>query len=58
MVSASGRDILLGAGGGTSVVLKTVQPAGKSAMAAGDWWRGVRVDDPHIELPSSGEAAS
>lgn len=58
MVSASGRDILLGAGGGTSVVLKTVQPAGKSAMAAGDWWRGVRVDDPRIELPSSGEAAS
>ncbi len=27
------------------VALVTVQPAGKPAMAAGDWWRGLRVDD-------------
>lgn len=58
VLSASGRDVLLGAGAGTTVVLKTVQPAGKSAMAAGDWWRGVRVDDPRVELPAETEATS
>lgn len=51
VLAGAGRDVLVGAGDGTTVVLKTVQPAGKSAMAAGDWWRGVRVDDPRIELP-------
>jgi len=55
---AAGRDVLLGAGEGTTIVLKTVQPAGKGAMAAGDWWRGVRVDDPRIALPDSTEATS
>jgi methionyl-tRNA formyltransferase len=39
-------------GEGTTVVLKTVQPSGKGAMAAGDWWRGLRIDDPRVELPS------
>ncbi|ODT22120.1 methionyl-tRNA formyltransferase [Microbacterium sp. SCN 69-37] len=58
VLTASGRDVLLGAGGGTTVVLKTVQPAGRSAMAAGDWWRGVRVDDPRVALPSATEATS
>ena len=36
-----GRDVLVGAGAGT-LLLETVQPAGKSAMAAADWWRGRR----------------
>ncbi|MFH8249813.1 methionyl-tRNA formyltransferase [Microbacterium sp. B2969] len=33
------------AGTGTEpIVLERVQPAGKGAMAAADWWRGLRVD--------------
>jgi methionyl-tRNA formyltransferase len=43
-----GRDVLVGAADGT-VLLRTVQPAGKGAMAAGDWWRGLRVDDPRVD---------
>ena len=44
-VVASGRDVLVGTA--TSPVrLETVQPAGKGAMAAGDWFRGLRVDTP------------
>lgn len=45
----SGRDVVVGAGDGT-LVLKTVQPAGKGAMAAADWWRGLRGDAPLAEL--------
>jgi methionyl-tRNA formyltransferase len=26
------------------VALELVQPAGKGAMAAADWWRGLRVE--------------
>ena len=40
-----GRDVLVGTGEGT-IVLRTVQPAGKGPMAAADWWRGLRVADP------------
>ncbi len=40
-----GRDVLVGTGDGT-IVLRTVQPAGKGPMAATDWWRGLRLDDP------------
>ncbi|MBF4560953.1 methionyl-tRNA formyltransferase [Microbacterium sp. VKM Ac-2870] len=57
-LTAAGRDVLLVAGEGTTLVLKTVQPAGKGAMAAGDWWRGVRVDNPRIDLPDPAEVAS
>ncbi|MFT4214724.1 MAG: methionyl-tRNA formyltransferase [Microbacterium sp.] len=46
-----GADVLLGAGVGT-VLLKTVQPAGRGAMAATSWWRGLRLDDPRVELPA------
>lgn len=53
VLSVSGKDVLLAAGEGTTVVLKTVQPAGKGAMAAGDWWRGLRLDDPRVELPGA-----
>ncbi|ALJ20190.1 methionyl-tRNA formyltransferase [Microbacterium sp. No. 7] len=47
------RGVIAGTGDGT-IALTTVQPAGKGAMAAADWWRGLRADDPRIALP--GEA--
>lgn len=40
--------VLVGAPDGT-VALRTVQPAGKGPMAAADWWRGLRSDDPRID---------
>lgn len=43
------RDVLVGAADG-SVLLGTVQPAGRGAMAAADWWRGLRAD--HLEVGS------
>ena len=56
----SGRDVLVGAADGT-VLLKTVQPAGKGAMAAADWWRGLRgipraalLSEPASSLPEAG----
>lgn len=48
------RDVVLGTGAGT-VTLKTVQPAGKSAMAASDWWRGLRATNPRADLPHQEE---
>jgi methionyl-tRNA formyltransferase len=44
-VAASGKDVIVGTGT-TPLVLETVQPAGKGAMAAGDWFRGLRTDEP------------
>lgn len=44
-LAASGRAVLVGTAT-EAVELVTVQPAGKPAMAAGDWWRGLRLDDP------------
>jgi methionyl-tRNA formyltransferase len=44
-IAASRGGILIGSA--TDPVLVTrVQPAGKGAMAAADWWRGIRLDDP------------
>lgn len=44
-VVASGKEILVGTG--TSPLrLESVQPAGKGAMNAGDWFRGLRTDQP------------
>jgi len=57
-LAAVGREVLLGAGDGSTLVLKTVQPAGKGAMAAGDWWRGVRTDRPRVALPDGAEVSS
>ena len=45
-----GGEVVAGTAEGT-IVLKSVQPAGKGAMAATDWWRGLRTDDPRIDLP-------
>ncbi|WP_194398414.1 methionyl-tRNA formyltransferase [Microbacterium atlanticum] len=39
-----GRQVLAGTGS-APVVLETVQPAGKGAMRAADWWRGRRAGD-------------
>ncbi|MDL5350184.1 methionyl-tRNA formyltransferase [Microbacterium sp. zg-YB36] len=38
------REVVVGTGDG-GVVLHRVQPAGKPAMAAADWWRGARLTD-------------
>ena len=40
-----GRDVLAGTAS-TPLVLVEVQPAGKSAMPAGAWWRGIRTEHP------------
>jgi len=44
-IALAGRDVLIGTAT-HPVVLDRVQPAGRGPMAAADWWRGVRVDDP------------
>lgn len=46
-VVAAGGEVLVGTGS-TPVALDIVQPAGKAAMAAGDWWRGVRTAEPRV----------
>lgn len=43
----AGRDVLAGTGS-DPVALDIVQPAGKGAMRAADWWRGLRADGPVI----------
>ncbi|WP_295838887.1 methionyl-tRNA formyltransferase [uncultured Microbacterium sp.] len=44
-VVASGKDVLVGTGT-TPLRLESVQPAGKGAMSAGDWFRGLRSSEP------------
>lgn len=44
-VAASGKDVMVGTGT-LPLRLETVQPAGKGAMAGGDWFRGLRTDEP------------
>lgn len=44
---AEGRRVLAGTGS-TPIELVTVQPAGRGAMRAADWLRGVRADDPRL----------
>ncbi|MBT9607109.1 methionyl-tRNA formyltransferase [Microbacterium sp.] len=44
-VVASGREILVGTAT-TPLRLETVQPAGKGAMDAGSWFRGIRTENP------------
>ncbi|MEV8238674.1 methionyl-tRNA formyltransferase [Microbacterium testaceum] len=44
-VTASGKDVIVGTGS-RPLRLVTVQPAGKGAMAAGDWFRGLRKSEP------------
>jgi methionyl-tRNA formyltransferase len=44
-IALAERRVLVGTGT-DPVELITVQPAGRGAMAAGDWWRGLRVEHP------------
>lgn len=44
-LAAHGGHVLAGTGT-DPIALRIVQPAGKAAMRAGDWWRGLRLDDP------------
>jgi methionyl-tRNA formyltransferase len=44
VIVASGRSILVGTAS-APILLERVQPAGRGAMAAGDWWRGLRSAD-------------
>ncbi|WP_295833156.1 methionyl-tRNA formyltransferase [uncultured Microbacterium sp.] len=46
-VTASGKDVVVGTGT-TPLRLDTVQPAGKGAMNASDWFRGLRDDEPEL----------
>ncbi|GAA5027513.1 methionyl-tRNA formyltransferase [Microbacterium fluvii] len=40
------------------VVLERVQPAGKGAMAAADWWRGLRVETARFDPAPDAAAAA
>lgn len=42
-IGLAGRAVVAGTGT-APIVLERVQPAGKGAMSAADWWRGLRVD--------------
>lgn len=44
-IALDGRALVVGTAT-DPIVLERVQPAGKGPMAAADWWRGVRTDDP------------
>jgi methionyl-tRNA formyltransferase len=44
-IAATRGGILIGTAT-TPVLVTRVQPSGKAAMAAADWWRGLRIDDP------------
>lgn len=44
-LAAHGRTVIAGTAT-EPIELRTVQPAGKPGMPAGDWWRGVRLIDP------------
>ncbi|MDX2375397.1 methionyl-tRNA formyltransferase [Microbacterium sp. LRZ72] len=42
--AGAGRDVLVGTGT-SAILLEQVQPAGKTSMKAGDWWRGLRLPE-------------
>ncbi|MET0296178.1 MAG: methionyl-tRNA formyltransferase [Microbacterium sp.] len=42
-----GKTVLVGTGS-APLRLESVQPAGKAAMRAADWWRGLRADGPVV----------
>ncbi|MCD2497419.1 methionyl-tRNA formyltransferase [Microbacterium nymphoidis] len=55
VIRMEAKQVLLGTAD-RPVRLVRVQPAGKQAMAAGDWWRGLRVDQLSIDpLPAAPE---
>lgn len=46
-----GGQLLVGTGS-APLVLVRVQPAGRSAMTATDWWRGMRINRARFDLPA------
>lgn len=44
-LATAGKSVVVGTGS-APIELVTVQPAGRGAMPAGDWWRGLRVEEP------------
>jgi len=44
-IAVTGREVLVGTAT-APVALDRVQPAGRGAMAAADWWRGLRAEAP------------
>jgi methionyl-tRNA formyltransferase len=47
-LTTDGRDVVVGTAD-DPVALVRVQPAGRGAMAAPDWWRGLRRDDAQVD---------
>ncbi len=47
-VTTDGRDVVVGTAT-EPVALLRVQPAGRAAMSASDWWRGLRLDDAQAD---------
>jgi len=45
VLSLHGKRVVAGTAS-APIVLETVQPAGKGAMRAADWWRGLRESAP------------
>ncbi|KAA9086722.1 methionyl-tRNA formyltransferase [Microbacterium radiodurans] len=43
-----GKQVLVGTADGT-IVLRAVQPAGRGAMPAADWWRGLRAESLAVD---------
>ncbi len=50
LIRLVGTDVVAGTGAGT-ITLDRVQPAGRSAMRAADWWRGLRIDELQVDAP-------
>ncbi len=49
LVTAHGKQVIVGTGT-DPIGLRRVQPAGKPAMDAGDWWRGTHVTDLQLDI--------
>lgn len=47
VLAGSGQVVLVGTGT-RPIALEMIQPAGKGAMRAADWWRGLRVENPVV----------
>ncbi|MDR2294343.1 MAG: methionyl-tRNA formyltransferase [Microbacterium sp.] len=56
IIRMEAKQVLLGTAD-RPVQLVRVQPAGKQDMAAGDWWRGLRVDQLAIDPPTADTAS-
>lgn len=61
LVAAHAKQVIVGTAG-DPIALVSVQPAGKPAMDAGDWWRGTRLSelqfDTHAQMPGDMEGTA